>query len=69
MEIPKETPPLLRLADAVRIFNLSKSTLVRMRNKCLVKTFKTVGGQHMFYRDDLVAYIKSNSNEIQQPRT
>ena len=69
MEIPKETPPLLRLADAVRIFNLSKSTLVRMRNKCLVKTFKTVGGQHMFHRDDLVAYIKSNSNEIQQPRT
>jgi hypothetical protein len=40
-----------------------------MRNKCLVKTFKTVGGQHMFYRDDLVAFIKSNSNEIQQPRT
>ena len=69
MEIPKDTPPLLRLADVVRIFNLSKSTLVRMRNKALVKTFKTAGGQHMFYRDDLLEYIKNNSNEIQQPRT
>lgn len=67
MELPKETPPLLRLAEAVRLFNLSKSTLVRMRNKKVVKTFKTVGNQHMFYRDSLIEYIKANSNEIQQP--
>jgi hypothetical protein len=66
MEIPKDTPPLLRLADANRVFNLSKSTLIRLRNSGKLKTFKTFGGQHMFYRDSILEYIKSNSNEIQQ---
>jgi hypothetical protein len=69
MEIPKETPPLLRLADATRVFNLSKSTLIRLRNAGKVKTFKTIGGQHMFYRDSLLEFIKSNSNEVQQPQS
>lgn len=68
MEIPKETPPLLRLADASRVFNLSKSTLIRLRISGKIKTFKTVGGQHMFHRDSLLEYIKSNSNEVQQPK-
>jgi predicted site-specific integrase-resolvase len=65
--LPKETPPLLRLADASRIFNLSKSTLLRLRNKGAIKTFKTLGGQHMFFRDEILNYIEKNTNELQKP--
>ena len=66
MELPKETPPLLRLADAARIFNISKSTLLRLRRSSLIKTFKTLGGQHMLYRDSINDFITQNSNEIQK---
>lgn len=66
MELPKDTPPLLRLSDASRIFNLSKSTLLRLRRAGVIKTFKTVGGQHMLYRDSIVDLIKANSNEVQK---
>jgi DNA-binding transcriptional MerR regulator len=66
MELPKDTPPLLRLSDAARIFNLSKSTLLRLRRSGVIKTFKTVGGQHMLYRDSLLELIKANSNEVQK---
>ena len=69
MELPKETPPLLRLADAARIFNISKSTLLRLRRSGLIKTFRTLGGQHMIYRDSLNEFITQNSNEIQKPKS
>jgi hypothetical protein len=66
MELPKETPPLLRLADAARIFNISKSTLLRLRRSGLIKTFRTLGGQHMLYRDSINDFITQHSNEIQK---
>jgi hypothetical protein len=65
--LPKETPPLLRLADAARIFNLSKSTLLRLRNSGSIKTFKTLGGQHMFFRDEILNFINQNTHELQKP--
>lgn len=65
--LPKETPPLLRLADAARIFNLSKSTLLRLRNKGAIKTFKTLGGQHMYFRDEIINFINQNTHELQKP--
>ncbi len=65
--LPKETPPLLRLADAARVFNLSKSTLLRLRNSGSIKTFKTLGGQHMYFRDEILDFIKLNTNELQKP--
>jgi len=67
MELPKDTPPLLRLADAARLLNISKSTILRLRRSGRIKTFRTLGGQHMIYRDSIVEYIKQNSNEIQKP--
>ncbi len=67
MELPKDTPPLLRLADASRLLNISKSTILRLRRSGRIKTFKTLGGQHMIYRDSIVEFIKQNSNEIQKP--
>ena len=66
MELPKDTPPLLRLADAARLFNISKSTILRLRRSGRIKTFKTLGGQHMIYRDSVLEFIKQNSNEIQK---
>jgi excisionase family DNA binding protein len=66
MELPKDTPPLLRLADAARLFNISKSTILRLRRSGRIKTFRTLGGQHMIYRDSVVEFIKENSNEIQK---
>ena len=65
--LPKETPPLLRLADAARVFNLSKSTLLRLRNKGEIKTFRTLGGQHMFFRDEILNFINQNTHELQKP--
>lgn len=67
--LPKETPPLLRLADAARVFNLSKSTLLRLRNSGAIKTFKTLGGQHMYFRDEILDFIKLHTNELQKPDT
>lgn len=54
-------PPLLRLADAARQYGISKTTLIRLRRKNLLKVFTTRGGQNMFFREDIEAYINSNS--------
>jgi excisionase family DNA binding protein len=62
ISIPAGTPPLLRLAEAQSIFNISKSTLLRMRRRGDVRTYKTTGGQFMFYRDDLIEHISKNTN-------
>ena len=62
ISIPAGTPPLLRLAEARSIFNISKSTLLRMRRRGDVRTYKTTGGQFMFYRDDLTEHISKNTN-------
>ena len=60
--LPPGTPPLLRLAEASTSFNLSKSTLLRLRRKGVIRTYKTSGGQFMFYRDDLIEHISKNTN-------
>ena len=62
INLPPGTPPLLRLNEASANFNLSKSTLLRMRRAGTVRTFKTTGGQFMFYRDDLIELISKNTN-------
>ena len=68
INLPPGTPPLLRLAEASSSFNMSKSTLLRLRRKGAVKTYKTSGGQFMFYRDDLIELISKNTygdNQVQ----
>jgi excisionase family DNA binding protein len=70
INLPPGTPPLLRLNEASLHFNLSKSTLLRMRRSGTVRTYKTSGGQFMFYRDDLVDLISKNTNgnhQVQGP--
>lgn len=70
LNLPANTPPLLRLAEASNVFNLSKSTLLRIRRRNAVRTYRTDGGQYMFYRDDLIEYITKNSNghdQVQEP--
>lgn len=70
ISIPSGTPPLLRLAEAQSIFNISKSTLLRMRRRGDVRVYKTTGGQFMFYRDDLIEHISKNTNgkhQVQGP--
>lgn len=64
--VPAGTPPLLRLTEANQIFNLSKSTLLRLRRKGVLKTYRTSGGQFMFYRDDLIEHISKNTNGAHQ---
>jgi excisionase family DNA binding protein len=64
--VPAGTPPLLRLTEANQIFNLSKSTLLRLRRKGVLKTYRTSGGQFMFYRDDLIDHISKNTNGANQ---
>jgi excisionase family DNA binding protein len=64
--VPAGTPPLLRLTEANQIFNLSKSTLLRLRRKGVLKTYRTSGGQFMFYRDDLIEHISKNTNGSNQ---
>lgn len=56
-----QIPPLLRLADAARIYGLSKSTFIRLRRQGVIPTFKTQGGQNMFYRDAIEQFLKINS--------
>lgn len=57
----KQIPPLLRLADAARIYGLSKSTFIRLRRQGVIPTFRTQGGQNMFYRDAIEQFLKINS--------
>jgi len=66
INVPAGTPPLLRLTEANQIFNLSKSTLLRLRRKGVLKTYRTSGGQFMFYRDDLIEHISKNTNGSNQ---
>lgn len=56
-------PPLLRLADASREFGISKTTLIRLRKRNILKVFTTRGGQNMFFRSDIEDYINSNSTK------
>ena len=56
-----QIPPLLRLADAARIYGLSKSTFIRLRRQGVIPTFRTQGGQNMFYRDAIEKFLKINS--------
>ena len=56
-----QIPPLLRLAEASRHFGLSKTTLIRLRKQGVLRIFKTQGGQNMFYRDDIKAFLSNNS--------
>jgi excisionase family DNA binding protein len=56
-----QIPPLLRLAEASRHFGLSKTTLIRLRRQNVIRVFKTQGGQNMFYRDDIKAFLSKNS--------
>lgn len=56
-----QIPPLLRLADAARIYGLSKSTFIRLRRQGVIPTFRTQGGQNMFYRDAIEQFLKINS--------
>jgi hypothetical protein len=56
-----QTPPLLRLAEAARLFGLSKTTLIRLRRQGVLRIFKTQGKQNMFYRDDIKAFLSNNS--------
>jgi excisionase family DNA binding protein len=64
LNLPANTPPLLRLAEASVVFNLSKSTLLRLRRSGSVRTYKTNGGQYMFYRDDIIDFITKNTNGL-----
>jgi len=57
-----QIPPLLRLADAARIYGLSKSTFIRLRRQGVIQVFKTQGGQNMFYRDAIEKFLKINSS-------
>lgn len=56
--------PLMRLAEAARTFGISKTTLIRLRRAGKLRVFVTNGKQNMYYRDDIVAYLKNNSSPI-----
>jgi len=56
-----QTPPLLRLAEAARFSGLSKTTLIRLRRQKALRIFTTMGKQHMYYRDDIENFLKTNS--------
>jgi len=56
--------PLMRLAEAARTFGISKTTLIRLRRSGKLRVFVTNGKQNMYYRDDIVAYLKNNSSPI-----
>ena len=54
----------MRLAEAARTFGISKTTLIRLRRSGKLRVFVTNGKQNMYYRDDIVAYLKNNSSPI-----
>jgi excisionase family DNA binding protein len=66
INLPTGTPPLLRLNEANAVFNISKSTLLRLRRTNVIRTYRTSGGQYMFYRDDLIEHISKNTNGNEQ---
>ena len=59
-------PLLLTRSEAWRFSGLDENYLDRLRRTGDLKTYKTKGGHHRFFRDDLINHIKTNANRLQK---
>jgi hypothetical protein len=58
-------PLLLTRSEAWRFSGLDENYLDRLRRCGDLKTYKTKGGHHRFFRDDLINHIKTNAQRLQ----
>ncbi len=56
------TPPLLSRKAASQLTGLSVRYLDRLRKDGTLRTYKTKGGHHRFYRDELIEHINLNAS-------
>ncbi len=57
-------PPLLTRTAAAKMTGLSPRYMDRLRHAGAVRTYETIGGgKHLFYRDELLNYLKLLTNE------
>jgi excisionase family DNA binding protein len=53
----KEFPPLITRKQARQLTGLSEKYFDRLRIAGELRTFKTLGGLHRFYRDEVLQYV------------
>ena len=57
-------PLLLTRSEAWRFSGLDENYLDRLRRSGDLKTYKTKGGHHRFFRDDLINHIIKNAKRL-----
>lgn len=50
-------PLLLTLSQAAEMTGLTKPYIMKLRRAKLIKVYKTLGGRHKYYRDDLLRHV------------
>lgn len=53
-------PPLLSRKAASQMTGLSPRYFDRLRKEGKLGTYRTIGGQHRFYRDEILKHISTN---------
>lgn len=53
-------PPLMSRKAASQMTGLSPRYFDRLRREGKLSTYKTIGGQHRFYRDEILKHISTN---------
>jgi hypothetical protein len=57
-------PLLLSRSEAWRFSGLDELYLDKLRKTGVLKTYKTTGGHHRFFRDDLINHIIQNAKRL-----
>jgi excisionase family DNA binding protein len=50
-------PLLLTLAQAAELTGLSRKYIQKLRLNGTIKVYRTLGGRHKYYRDDLLRHV------------
>jgi excisionase family DNA binding protein len=56
-------PPLLSRKAASEMTGLSPRYFDRLRREGKLGTYKTIGGHHRFYRDEILKHISQNESQ------
>jgi excisionase family DNA binding protein len=62
-------PPLLSRKAASEMTGLSPRYFDRLRREGKLSTYKTLGGQNRFHRDEILKHINATSKELEHADT
>jgi len=62
----KNAPCLISFAEACRLTGMTRWYMQQLRELRLVKTYRMVGGKHLYFRDSLLHEIFRNSEPVKK---